>query len=889
MKDFGTNFKAPSKKSVAAFFLLPQFHRGMSHFEHIRPAFLQILAVVLEQAGLLRPDHVALNFDTAGQASIRGIVGEAWANLRSQPRVTPYQYSIFSTVVGVIILAFMLPVVFLSNFMFGVGAQAQIFTNPIDGATDNIPAVSTSGLLTERALTSPDYAIDILNKVVRQGAIGDGGAMQVGLRVLLGTFNTAVLIIAAIVVFWAIISIVVDTARTGQLGGGRHNMVWTPIRFVWGLALIIPLGGGLSSGQFIVMKIAELGSNLGSRAWTNYVTSVAGTLVSDQVRNPEYQLELFVGLTRTLACQEIYNYYVAAQAQSMMATEQVDEYIFPGTTTGFERQVYTNRARTNLCGTVNIPIAGFTPALGADDSLPSGPSVTSMRTYRDTLLNAQRTAFDAQKPTARELARAFAMAAVPGFPAVSPTHGADANGTMPDAAVLLTMAGNFHDAYIGDVNSAASTLASAGNTTIVTEASDNGWADMGTFIQRIAGINSEINTAAQPSISVTPGTIIGMSTNPSVPEKGTSDALMRFDAWYKEGISKDSSASGTAAAVRDTSRDAVQEEGISGTGMGSNAITTVLNLVIDPNDMSFIVKIDGYGTDRQSYPLTSLVSVGSWMFHSAWGGYVGIATVMGASEAVKENMFAKLTMVAAGAANAVVGVMKSPFGALISTVLSMLLMAGAVLLFYVPILPFIKVLFAVMAWIVSVFEAVVMVPLVGLMHLNTEGEGLAGSAKGAYLLWLNILIRPILTVIGFVGALLVFSAMVYYMNHAFKESLNSVSASHINALFYRVAYSIIYVFMAYTLANASFKLVEAIPDAAAKWIGAQRDTQFNDSSIEGFINQGGRMMSGMSGHLQGSARNAYGRSRPGMRDDAMHGNAREREANALASEQKGET
>src|SRR5690606_6569445 len=123
--------------------------------------------------------------------------------------------------------------------------------------------------------SSGDYALMVLDKVLRQGAVGTGGALQNAFGALMQVYNTGVLVVASIMIFWMIVTIVVDTAKTGVVGGGRHNMVWTPIRVIFALGIMISLGASdFSSGQYIVMKLTEWGSIFASRAWMAYITEV---------------------------------------------------------------------------------------------------------------------------------------------------------------------------------------------------------------------------------------------------------------------------------------------------------------------------------------------------------------------------------------------------------------------------------------------------------------------------------------------------------------------------------------------------------------------------------------------------------------------------------------
>jgi conjugal transfer/type IV secretion protein DotA/TraY len=46
--------------------------------------------------------------------------------------------------------------------------------------------------------------------------------------------------------------------------GKRANQIWAPIRLVFAIGLLVPINGGMNSGQYIVIKVAELGSGMAS-------------------------------------------------------------------------------------------------------------------------------------------------------------------------------------------------------------------------------------------------------------------------------------------------------------------------------------------------------------------------------------------------------------------------------------------------------------------------------------------------------------------------------------------------------------------------------------------------------------------------------------------------
>ncbi|MGH1377880.1 MAG: DotA/TraY family protein [Alphaproteobacteria bacterium] len=167
------------------------------------------------------------------------------------------------------------------------------------------------------------------------------------------------------------------------------------------------------------------------------------------------------------------------------------------------------------------------------------------------------------------------------------------------------------------------------------------------------------------------------------------------------------------------------------------------------------------------------------------------------------------------------------------------LTAGFVLFYILPFLPFVYFYFAAASWIKAIFEAMVGVPLWALAHLRIDGDGLPGdSAQNGYFLILEIFIRPILTVVGLVAAIVIFSTQVQVLNLIWDLVTSNVAgdASSTNAdvldmtsatdrrfqrgIVDQFFFTIIYTMVCYMMALASFKLIDRIPDNILRWAGA---------------------------------------------------------------------
>jgi hypothetical protein len=164
------------------------------------------------------------------------------------------------------------------------------------------------------------------------------------------------------------------------------------------------------------------------------------------------------------------------------------------------------------------------------------------------------------------------------------------------------------------------------------------------------------------------------------------------------------------------------------------------------------------------------------------------------------------------------------------------LAAGFILYYIVPFLPFMYFFFAVGAWVKTIFEAMVGVPLWALAHIRIDGNGLPGdAAMGGYYLLLEIFLRPILMVFGLVAGMMIFAAQVNVLHDIWQIVVNNVAGadrvgataaefevirSEIDALFYTIIYAII----VYLVALSSFKLIDLIPNHILRWIGQSVST-----------------------------------------------------------------
>lgn len=894
--------------SVAAFLFMPQFRLSAYHTSHLMPVFMRTLALMFAQAGLIPQNHPATMYGIQGVKKIgfSELMGEAWFTLRTT-KASPYQWSMYISVV--LMIVFSIASIFsIVLRMFVSTAQAQIFNHP-SGATDFsvVPAISAGSLFDtgKPTLAGGDMAIGLLDKVLRQGANNIGGNFQDALRPLMQVYNTGILVVAGILLFWSVLSVVVDTAKTGIVGGGRHNMVWAPIRIVFALGLIVPLGAtGFSSGQFMVMKVAEWGSNFGTRGWVAYVQ--AAVIDATLLGNPKHMnpQEPIKKLVEGLTCQVAYNGYMQQSTGNIDAEQRVvakplKNYAADGDKKGF---ALTNDTGDNICGTFEFSNPGNKALLMA--ATPGGAIGSDpVAAFRKVMSQAHIDALLGQVPVAYNFACDMAADYIYNKSGPSPLLTPDvttptidtANATLtgsgacqlggagggasfdsdgPDASVMDGMIQSYVTAMTNAYNLAKVPLTTwyGPGGGFIQDIEDRGWAGMGIWYQELVRVNSAMSNSLNPTPSIMSGSVNETScgggpdagfwatawakikgavtdcANASHVEKVT-EVMQASNKWWLTA----STGSGLASLGATVASGQEQKVDIGAAkvaklmqGAPDGIMNTLLSWIF-PGNGYFLFDVARYGDNV--YPLSQLALVGAQILKMAM---IAAGTVLG------------LTVIVA--AVPLIGEAAPVIGQVFMPLVFAVITPALLLLYYVPLLPWIRVTFAAMTWIVSVFEAVMLIPIAALSHISTEGEGI--GARHTHGLWLNVLTRPILTVVGFVGAVLVANAMILFVNESMLAALSNIGGS--DGAIDRIVNTVIYLMLMYTVVNGSFKLVDIIPGAVGKWFGSgATDASFDDGGavsggVGGFGQTANQMAGGGMQSVTGGAVRAGGLLRSGV-------------------------
>ena len=118
---------------------------------------------------------------------------------------------------------------------------------------------------------------------VVDGVLAGNGSQIAG--EIFGVFNTAILALAGMMVFYTLLVSTLNTAADGQNIGKRWSSVLVPIRSVAGIAFLLPKASGYCVLQIFIMWVVIQGVGAADKVWNQALSYLnrGGTIVSANV------------------------------------------------------------------------------------------------------------------------------------------------------------------------------------------------------------------------------------------------------------------------------------------------------------------------------------------------------------------------------------------------------------------------------------------------------------------------------------------------------------------------------------------------------------------------------------------------------------------------------
>ena len=667
-----------------------------------------------------------------------------------------------------------------------------------------LTAVGAAGLATRSAgAQTIDPDIFATADSATRDLLGFLGDVDVARHAVLGdmlfVFNGGVLVLAGFLLLWHTVAGAVDTARTGRWGFGA----WEIVRIVVAVALMAPLPGGMNGAQHAVVGLAALGGDFAGAVWTPFSEQALGR--GDPIAPRPKAAAWRSAISRVLlaeTCTHVANANAARIGDDPYI--EVDEdriegallLRYDGDGRGMPR---------DLCGAVRF------------DGLDGEGS-------RGIAAHGHRRAMEGLFPALQQLAAELGDRYLPG----SPVHGQP----LPDVEAAMNARGlaESYEAVLDEaLGRAASEERLALERVVAEDAAGSSWLAAAGFFNTIASRTGLFQAAAHnvPDAALPLPSLEEWSPPAAAAVKGVLAALASSRTWQPVFFAAGGGIAGTLPAA----------------GGGDGGLVAGLFEFID---------LDAVVIADSGNPIADLAGFGHDLIASALGAIGAISGV-----AVGSGLLESIPFFGKGL-DAFESVWRVTDG-FVSTILGLMLIAGAVLAFVLPALPFIRFLFGVFGWLVNVVEAVLAVTVFAAAHV-TRGQDrglMVAATRQGWLFLPGLILRPPLMLFGLILGYFVFLAAIGLLNAIWLPQLRDAGASDGLGPIGFLAMLTLYVMLCYALMNGAFKLIDLLPSAVMEWIGGRAGgTDDGAGRLAGAVT-GGIARAG-SGRLTGRLRGGSG-------------------------------
>ncbi len=610
------------------------------------------------------------------------------------------------------------------------------------------------------------------------GGLGQARPSAVG--DMLFAFNAGVLVLAGFLLVWHAAAGTVDTAREGRFGFGA----WAIVRIVTAIALMAPLPGGMNGAQHAVVGLAHLGGDFANAVWKPFSEEA---LAESRPIVPRPREALWrAAISRTLIAETCAH---AANESAALAGDdayvEIDEDDDDGTVS-YHYDGEGGGMPDDMCGAVHFS------GLDADGA----PGIAAQ---------GHRRALTSLLPAVRAIAARLAAHYVPG----TPVYGRP----LPDIDALLAaqdLAGSYARTLDAALTRAASEERETLARVVAEDAREASWMAAASFFNTIAHRVGLFQAAAHnvPSVALPTPSLEEWVPSADAAVKGVAAQLARSARYHPMLLSAANAGAGALPAA----------------GGSGGMVSGLLEFI----DLDSVIVADS------GNPIADLAALGHGLLNAA---LAAIAALMGA--ATGSGLLESIPFIGKG-----LDVFESAWqvsDALVSTLLGLLIIAGAVLAYVLPALPFIRFLFGILGWILNVAVAVLAVTVFAAAHVTREdGNRLTTQATRQGWLFLPALVlRPALMLLGLILGYFVFLAGIGLFNEVWLPQMRDAGASGGLGPVGFLAMLALYVIIAYGLMNASFKLIDLLPSAVLDWIGGRAGAGDDGSERTGGAAVGG--------------------------------------------------
>lgn len=637
------------------------------------------------------------------------------------------------------------------------------------------------------------------------GGLPAGGSVTL-LGTMFKTFNGIVLTVGALMLVYITVVGVMVTAHEGEFMGKQYHKIWTPLKTVLGIVLLVPLGSGYSTIQIVMMWVIVQGIGAADSVWQSALIylKVAGSPYA-QISAPtvgafQTTQQLFKGLvcdasarfsqpnpTPSIASS---GYYCGGPRVGDFCNSEGAPPFNPNATT-------YQLGPQGSCGTLTYcsPCSDMTDikCLGCQAQITALANIIPTLAgiaqkiaqldyaYRDFYKNSWNTAdnpdwqfiydYCAANGVSKESCcqpsfSPFAMATQScksRSPTFFPSPYKRGYGQNPeDAAVsniywpyglqplygktdFINTAVNYYASQMDGVMTAyiQSKMNTGDLTDDLKDAYTTGWIFAGSYYYIVAQMNNDSQKNAMPTLSMsTQIPITGSSMDGLRNNTTTANAVLNSTAGSSGG------ALGAISSLGSSGVGSIVDSGMGSVGKNFATLSgSTANPVVQMQSAGFALLIITQALFSALVLATIVLGIAGNI--NVWAAGFGVMDPVGPAAILMYFVF--------------VPAIFALFGLMITY--------GGLLGVYVPLIPYVIFTFGAIAWFLATIEAMVAGPLVALGILSPSGGGhgheILGKAEPALMLLFSIFLRPTLMIFGLMAAILLATVIGNMINTAF--------------------------------------------------------------------------------------------------------------------------
>lgn len=700
-------------------------------------------------------------------------------------------------------------------------------------------------------LSSSDLSLQFLENLFPSQFASTGVSFQNdAVAQMLEAVNLTLLAIGSALVFWFTTHAVVASASEGVVLGQRWHTVWVPVRVTVGVASTVPYHG-FCLAQLIMMQLIMSGCGLANLAWDSYVQfatgnggrSVVAVTVPPQITTDD---STFNNILNHALCVKVGEYVYSTKGAPTTDPSKIDAYpvigwigahIFGKADSGTAFNMPTSPDMVDGSAVYNFgPACGSITINKPDAETSVGNYTNNIKPNKDNVVVDIPPGYNQDKASAQAAnaflqAKADAMNKFIGQVMTSPVLD-DLASSVVAGGTAVAPGATFSDintlrsdyaAYNAAVLTAAETAVTASNTAgmaiIQNMANNLGWASAGALEPQLIAVSAKIDSIMATKPDFTNG-------DPgSLDNKQFNEALA---AAKMQVISAESTSQNLAP---------TNPTGSQKTGSTSSMLSS---LVANPTNGGYAIIGSIYGMYLSAMDAAAPSTAAPLQYISGEGeaaksaGYAILGTafvlagVNGATNGGVVGTVAKLT--------GVKGFLSGVLGVIIPMIVAigeMMIVAGIVMEYILPMIPYFIWVSAFVGYMVFAIEAIICAAFWGFSHIKADGEdSFAGQAQSyGYGIALIAIFYPTLMVIGLIMANVLLAATVTFISQTFELAQGSSSGyilDPIGLIGVLIAMIVFYI----SMIARCYRLISGLPEWCSRWFGISASMQRDDTHGE---------------------------------------------------------